>query len=166
MGDKLSGICPKFLKISPIKLSSAEINRRYPGIAEFQINVLIIKSSELSVYAALAKISYFFNAFPRALCFPWKKAAVNYMRVEEKFWEQGYYFAINAAVFDNVINSITPSKCGLRNVIRFKEQLNKKKLLARAISLYYMQGGCRKVKRIWVKDTQAMWNIFELVVLH
>ena len=78
------------------------------------------------------------------------------MRVEEKFWEQGYYFAINAAVFDNVINSITPSKCGLRNVIRFKEQLNKKKLLARAISLYYMQGGCRKVKRIWVKDTQAM----------
>ena len=68
-GDKPSGICPKFPEISPIKLSSAEINRYYPDIAEFQISALIIKSSELPVHAALAKISYFFNAFPRALYF-------------------------------------------------------------------------------------------------
>ena len=37
-GDKLSGICPEFAKVSPIKLSSADINRHYPVIAEFQIN--------------------------------------------------------------------------------------------------------------------------------
>ena len=30
----------------------------------------------------------------------------------------------------------------------------------------YMQGGCRKMKRLWVKDTQAMWKIFKLVVLN
>ena len=60
LGDKLSGIFPKIPKISPIKFRSAEINRHYPDIAEFQINALIIKSSELlSVYAALVKISYF-----------------------------------------------------------------------------------------------------------
>ena len=121
---------------------------------------------ELSAHAALAKISYFFNAFPRALCFAWKKAAVNYMRVEEKLWEQGWYFAISATVFSNVINSIVSSKCGLQNVIRFKEQLDKKKLLARAFSPYYMQGECKKVERLWVKDTQAMWNTFKLLVLH
>ena len=68
------------------------------------------------------------------------------MRVEEKFWEQGWYFAISAAVFGNVINTIASSKCGLGNVIRFKEQLNKKKLLARAFSLYYMQVGAEKLK--------------------
>ena len=78
------------------------------------------------------------------------------MRADEKLWEQGWYFAISAAVFGNVINSIASSKCGLWNVIKFKEQLNKKKLLAKAFSFYYMQGGCRKVKRLWVKDTQAM----------
>ena len=141
------GICPEIPKISPIKLSSAEFNRHYLDIAEFQIKALIIKSSELSVHAALAKI-YFSNVFPRALCFAWKeaKAAVNYMRVEEKLWEQGCYFAISAAVFDNVINTIASSKCGLRNVIRFKEQLNKKELFARAFSLYYMQMGAEKLK--------------------
>ena len=64
-GDKHSGIGPQFPKISPIKLSSAEINRHNPDIAESQINALIIKSSQLSVHAALAKISYFFHA----LCF-------------------------------------------------------------------------------------------------
>ena len=58
-----------FCVITPIKLSSAYINRHYPDIKEFQINALIIKSSGLSVHVALAKI-YIFNAFPRALCFP------------------------------------------------------------------------------------------------
>ena len=110
------GICPEIPKISPIKLSSAEFNRHYLDIAEFQIKALIIKSSELSVHAALAKI-YFSNVFPRALCFAWKeaKAAVNYMRVEEKLWEQRCYFAISAAVFDNVINTIAPLNvaCGM-----------------------------------------------------
>ena len=86
---------------------------------------LIIKSSEVLVLAALAKI-YFSN--PRALCFARKKTAVNYMRVEEKLLEQVCYFAISTPVFDNVINSIASSKCGLRNVTRFKEQLNKKQL--------------------------------------
>ena len=165
-GDKLSGICPEFPKISPIKLSSAEIKRNYPDIAEFQINTLIIKSLELSLHAALAKISDFSYTFHRALCFAWKKTAVNYIRIDEKFWDHGWYFAISAAVFGNVINSIASSKSGLWNVIKFKEQLNKKKLLAKAFSFYYMQGGCRKVKRLWVKDTQAMWNMFKLVVLH
>ena len=70
------------------------------------------------------------------------------MRVDEKLWEQGWYFAISATVFGNVITSMASSKCGLGNVIRFKEQLNKKKLLAKAFSLYYMQGGYRKVKRL------------------
>ena len=37
-GDKLSGIYPEFPKISLIKLSSAEIKKNYPDIAEFQIN--------------------------------------------------------------------------------------------------------------------------------
>ena len=54
------------------------------------------------------------------------------MRVAEKLWDKGWYFAISPAVFGNVINSSTSSKCGMRNVIRFKEQLNKKKLLVRA----------------------------------
>ena len=78
------------------------------------------------------------------------------MRVDEKLWDKGWYFAISPAVFGNVINSSTSSKCGMRNVIRFKEQLNKKKLLVRAFTLYYMQGGCRKEKRLGVKDTQTM----------
>ena len=68
--------------------------------------------------------------------------------------------------FGNIINSSTSSKCGARNVVRLKEQLNKKKLLARAFPLFYMQRGCRKWKRLRVKDTQTMWNIFKLVVLH
>ena len=51
-GDKLSGICPEFAKISSIKSISADINRHYPDIAE-----------------VLVKTSYFFNAFPRALYF-------------------------------------------------------------------------------------------------
>ena len=54
------------------------------------------------------------------------------MRVDEKLWDKGWNFAIRPAVFGNVINSSTSSKCGMRNVIRFKEQLNKKKLLVRA----------------------------------
>ena len=54
------------------------------------------------------------------------------MRVGEKLWDKGWYFAISPAVFDNAINSSILSKCGMRNVIRFKEQLNKKKLLVRA----------------------------------
>ena len=106
-GDKISGICPEFPKISPIKLSSAEINSHYPDIAEFQINTLIIKSSELSVHAALAKI-YFSIVFYRSLCFAQKKVVVNYIRVEEKLWEQGWYFAINAAVFGNVLTQSLP----------------------------------------------------------
>ena len=57
------------------------------------------------------------------------------MRVDEKLWDKGWYFAISAAVFDNVINSSTYSKCGAQSVIRFKEQLNKKKLLAIAFPL-------------------------------
>ena len=88
------------------------------------------------------------------------------MRVDEKLGEQEWYFATSTAVFGNVINSSVSSKCGAQNFFRFKEQLNKNKLLARAFLLYYMQGGCRKVKRLWVKDTQTMWNIFKLVVLH
>ena len=107
LGDKISGICPEFPKISPIKLSSAEINSHYPDIAEFQINTLIIKSSELSVHAALAKI-YFSIVFYRSLCFAQKKVVVNYIRVEEKLWEQGWYFAINAAVFGNVLTQSLP----------------------------------------------------------
>ena len=78
------------------------------------------------------------------------------MRVEGKLWEEGLYLAISAAVFGNAINSIASSKCGLRNVIRFKEKFNIKKLFTRAFSLYYMQGGCRKAKRFRIKDTQAM----------
>ena len=38
------GICPEFEKVSPMNLSSAEINRHYPVIAEFQIGARIIKS--------------------------------------------------------------------------------------------------------------------------
>ena len=78
------------------------------------------------------------------------------MRVDEKLWDKGWYFAISPAVFGNVIDSRTSSKCGMRNVIRFKEQLNKNKLLVRAFILYYMQGGCRKEKMLGVKDTQTM----------
>ena len=80
-------------------------------------------------------MSYFFNVLPKALCFATKKAAVTYMRVGEKLWDKGWYFAISATGFGNVISS----KYGVRNGIRFKEQLNKKKL-ARAFPLYYMQG--------------------------
>ena len=69
-GDKLSGIYPEFPKISPIKLSSAEIKRNYPDIAEFQINTLIIKSLELSLHAALAKISNFSYTFPELFVLP------------------------------------------------------------------------------------------------
>ena len=141
-------------------------SKYYPDTAEFQINTWIIKSSELSVHAVPTKI-YFFNALPRILCFAWKKAAVTHMRVAEKLWnKERWYFAISASVFGNVFNSSTSSKCSARNVIRFKEQLNKKKLLARAFPLYDMQGGCRKEKRLRVRDTQTMWNIFKLVVLH
>ena len=64
------------------------------------------------------------------------------MRVDEKLWDKGWYFAISAAVFGNLINSSTSSKCGAQNVIKFKEQLNKKKLLAKAFPLYYLQVGC------------------------
>ena len=69
------------------------------------------------------------------------------MRVDEKLLDKGWYFAISTAVFGNVINSST-SKCGAQNVIRFKEQLNKKKFLAIAFPLYYMQGGRRKEKSL------------------
>ena len=78
------------------------------------------------------------------------------MRVDEKLWGKGWYFAIRATVFGNVFNSSPFSKCGARNVIRFKEHLNKKKLLARAFSLYHVQGGYRKDKMLRVKDTQIM----------
>ena len=78
------------------------------------------------------------------------------MRVDEKLWDKMWHFAISPAVFGNFINSSISYKCGMRNVIRFKEQLNKKKLLVRAFTLYYMQGGCRKEKRLGVKDTQTM----------
>ena len=165
MGDKIFGICPKFLKIYSIKLSSADANRHYPYIAEFQINAFIIKSPELLFHAALAKI-YFFNAFPRAFYFSGKTAAANHMRVEVKFWEQVWYFAMTVTVCGNVINPSMSSKCGLRNVVKFKEQLNKKKLFARAFLLYYIQGECRKIKRLWVKTTKTMWSIFKLVILH
>ena len=74
------------------------------------------------------------------------------MRVDEKPLDKGWYFAISTAVFGNVINSST-SKCGAQNVIRFKEQPSKKKLLTRALLLLYMQGGCRKEKRLRVKET-------------
>ena len=67
-GDKLSGICPEFPEISTIKLSCTHINRHYPDFAGFQFNALIIKSAELSVHVTLAK-KYFFNVFPRTLCF-------------------------------------------------------------------------------------------------
>ena len=117
------------------------------------------------VHAVPTKI-YFFNALPRTLCFAWKKAAVTHMRVDGKLWDKGWYFAIRAAIFGNIINSSTSSKCGARNVVRLKEQLNKKKLLARAFPRFYMQRECRKGKRLRVKDTQTMWNIFKLVVLH
>ena len=103
-------------------------NRHYPGTAEFQINRRIIKSSKLSVHAVSTKIC-FFNALPRALCFAWKKAAVTHIIVDVKLLDKGWYFAISVSVFGNVINSSTSSKCDARNVIRFKEQLNKKKLL-------------------------------------
>ena len=77
------------------------------------------------------------------------------MGVDKKLWDKGWYFAISGAVFGNAINSST-SKCGVRNVIRFKEQPNKKKLLTRALPILYMQDGCRKEKRLRVKETQAM----------
>ena len=77
------------------------------------------------------------------------------MGVDKRLWDKGWYFAISVAVFDNAINSST-SKCGVRNVIRFKEQPNKKKLLTRAFPLFYMEDGCRKEKRFRVKETQAM----------
>ena len=114
----------------------------------------------------LAAKRYFFNAFLIALCFAWKKAAVTHMREDEKLCEQGWNFAISAEVFGTVIISSVSSKCGARNVIRLKNQWNKKKLLGRAFSLNYMQGGCRKQKRLWVKHTQTMWDIFKLVVLY
>ena len=66
------------------------------------------------------------------------------MRVDEKLWDKWWYFAIRAAVFDNVINSSTSSKCGAQNVIRFKEQLNKNKLLARAFPLLLYAGQVQK----------------------
>ena len=87
------------------------------------------------------------------------------MGADKKLWDKGWYFAISGAVFGNVINSST-SKCGARNVNRFKEQPNKKKLLTRAFPLFYMQGGFRKEKRLGVKETLAMLSIFKLVVLH
>ena len=65
------------------------------------------------------------------------------MRVDEKLLDKGWYFAISAAVFGNVINSST-SKCGAQNVIRFKEQLNKNKLLARAFPLLLYAGQVQK----------------------
>ena len=65
------------------------------------------------------------------------------MRVDEKPLDKGWYFAISAAVFGNVINSST-SKCGAQNVIRFKEQLNKNKLLVRAFPLLLYAGQVQK----------------------
>ena len=64
--------------------------------------------------------------------------------------------AISTAVFGNVIKSSVSTYCGAQNVFRFKKQLNKKKLLAGAFTLYYMQGGCTKKKSLWVKDTQTV----------
>ena len=78
-------------------------------------------------------MSYFFNALLRALCFARKKAVVTYLRVGEKLWDKGWFFAISASVFGNIISS----KYGARNGIRFKEQPNEKKL-ARAFPLYYI----------------------------
>ena len=68
------------------------------------------------------------------------------MRVDKKLLDKGWYFAISAAVFGNVINSST-SKCGAQNVIRFKEQLNKNKLLARAFPLLLHAGQVQKRER-------------------
>ena len=70
-----------------------------------------MKYSELSVHAVLAKMSYFFNVLPKALCYATRKAAVTYMREGEKLWGKGWFFAISAAVFVNVISS----KYGARN---------------------------------------------------
>ena len=77
------------------------------------------------------------------------------MRVDKKLLDKGWYFAISAAVFGNVINS-SNSKCGAQNVIRFKEQLSKNKLLARAFSLLLYAGQVQKREKLWVKDTQTM----------
>ena len=113
----------------------------------------------MSVYAVTTNI-YFFNALPRTICFVRKKAVVTHMRVDEKLWDKGWYFAVSAGVFGNVINSSTSSKCGARNAIRFKEQLNKKKLLAIAFPLYYMQGGCRKEKKTQGKKIHKQCEIY------
>ena len=65
------------------------------------------------------------------------------MRVDEKLLDKGWNFAISVAVLGNVINS-SNFKCGAKNVIRFKEQLNKNKLLARAFPLLLYAGQVQK----------------------
>ena len=65
------------------------------------------------------------------------------MRVDKKLLDKRWYFAISTGVFGNVINSST-SKCGTQNVIGFKEQLNKNKLLAKAFSLLLYAGQVQK----------------------
>ena len=77
------------------------------------------------------------------------------MGVYKKLSDKGWYFAVSSSVLGYAINSNT-SKCGARDVIRFKEQKNKKKLLRRALPLLYMKGGCRKEKKLRVKETEAM----------
>ena len=69
------------------------------------------------------------------------------MRVDEKLLGKWWHFAISAAVFGNAINSST-SKCGAQNVIRFKEQLNKNKLLARAFPLLLYAGQVQKREKV------------------
>ena len=135
--------------------NSQKFHWYYLDTAEFQMNTWIIKSLKLLVYAVLAKVSYFFNLFPRAFYCVWKKAVITHIRhgninilylyVSELkkssgmvFWVVGWYFAISTAVFGNVINSSVSSKGDARNIVRFKEDLNKKMLLTRTFLLYYM----------------------------
>ena len=77
--------------------------------------------------------------FPELFVLPERSLPSSY----KKLWDKRWYFAISGAVFGNVINS-NILKCGAQNVIRFKEQPNKKKFLTRAFPRFYMQCGCRK----------------------
>ena len=88
------------------------------------------------------------------------------MRLHKKLWDKGWYFALIAKVSGNAINWSTP----LNVAWKVLSDLKKKTPAEQKRSSFrepFRSIICRAVaQRFWIRDTQPMWNIFKLVVLH
>ena len=98
--DNISRTFFEFEKIPSIKLSS--LTSWYRRISNQRVNHQIFRI----VGPCGSCEDVIFLQFPsQSFIFAGKKAVVTCMRVGEKLWDKGWYFAISAWVFGNTISS-------------------------------------------------------------